>query len=324
MPQDTTEAGRVGGGDGTTAGPLPLPPGELCFLVAGSKDSREFLTLGKRGFDSLLGLLDRNGISVRELDGVLDFGCGCGRVMRYWHGMSVKRIAGSDCNPALVEWCRESLRFAAVQTNNLEPPLGLASGSFDLVYAFSVFTHLPERLQFAWLRELGRILRLGGHLVISTHGPAHLDVISEDGARQLVFFPPWQQELFRHGQLVVIGTELAGANGCAAFHPVPFVKEVLAPCCGYSVIDWVEKGALGNPHQDLWLLRKEANAQVLGRGPQAGEVFEEWYLGVLEGYDAAMRRRQEELQRMLDGVFQSRGWKLLQLLRGMIGRRWNV
>jgi hypothetical protein len=40
----------------------------------------------------------------------------------------------------------------------------------DLVLCHSVFTHLPEDVQFAWLDELARILVPGGILIASTHG----------------------------------------------------------------------------------------------------------------------------------------------------------
>ena len=38
---------------------------------------------------------------------VLDFGCGCGRVMRRWADVSGPAFFGSDYNPNLINWCRE-------------------------------------------------------------------------------------------------------------------------------------------------------------------------------------------------------------------------
>ena len=61
--------------------------------------------------------------------------------------------------------------------NPLHPPLVYPGEAFDLVYAFSVFTHLPESIQFSWMRELSRVLKAGGYLAIST---LPLGVLPED------------------------------------------------------------------------------------------------------------------------------------------------
>lgn len=54
--------------------------------------------------------------------------------------------------------------------NEEAPPLPLDSGSFDLVWAISVFTHITDRWA-SWLLELHRILRDGGLLFATIHGP---------------------------------------------------------------------------------------------------------------------------------------------------------
>ena len=50
-----------------------------------------------------------------------------------------------------------------------EPPLDFASGSFDLIWALSVFTHLTDN-SLPWLAELHRTLRPGGLLIASYMG----------------------------------------------------------------------------------------------------------------------------------------------------------
>lgn len=39
-----------------------------------------------------------------------------------------------------------------------------------MVYGFSVFTHLDERMQDMWLLELRRVLNPGGILLLTVHG----------------------------------------------------------------------------------------------------------------------------------------------------------
>ena len=130
-------------------------------------------------------------------------------------------------------------RFA---TNDLEPPLPFGTDEFDLVYALSVLTHLTEPLQRAWLRELGRIVRADGLLLLSTHGEAYLDRLS-----------PEERLRFEQGKVVVRWGEAAGSNLCAAFHSRGALEKLTT---GFELVEFVPEGAKGNPHQDLAVLRR--------------------------------------------------------------------
>jgi ubiquinone/menaquinone biosynthesis C-methylase UbiE len=59
--------------------------------------------------------------------------------------------------------------------NASDPPLSFGAESFDFIYSISVFTHLPEEMQIAWLREMHRIAKVGATLVLTTHGDTLLD-----------------------------------------------------------------------------------------------------------------------------------------------------
>jgi ubiquinone/menaquinone biosynthesis C-methylase UbiE len=61
--------------------------------------------------------------------------------------------------------------------NDLAPPLPLESNSFDVVYAVSVLTHLSVAQQHAWLKELRRMLRPDGSLILTTHGEQSAKVL---------------------------------------------------------------------------------------------------------------------------------------------------
>ncbi len=221
----------------------PIPPFGLRILVAGSPDIGWFLESGRRGAESIHASLERNGLDLARVAPILDFGCGCGRVTRYWADKGVE-VHGSDLNSKLVAWCRRRLAFATFATNALAPPLAYADGRFGFVYALSVFTHLPETLQAAWMEELRRVLRPGGHLLLTTHGAHYLDELTED-----------ERSRFRAGLHVVRHDDRPGSNVCGAYHPEAYVRERLAK--GFSVVEFVPKGAIGNPWQDQWLLRRE-------------------------------------------------------------------
>ena len=107
---------------------------------------------------------------------LLDWGCGCGRILRHWADLTETRVCGCDIDPQMVGWCQANLPFADVARIELSPPLPYADSSFGLVYALSVITHLPEELQHAWVRECYRVLRPGGYLLFSTLGAYYLSL----------------------------------------------------------------------------------------------------------------------------------------------------
>lgn len=220
---------------------LPLPPEVLRLMVAGTGDTDWFLAAGRLAAESLTQLLTRHGIT---LDGasVLDFGCGCGRVLRHLRDAGAD-LHGCDSNPVAVEWCADHLPFARAAVNALESPLDYDSEAFDVVYALSVFTHLPQQLQSHWMSELRRVLKPGGVLVASLHGDATLHNLNRA-----------ERADYRAGRLVVRGGDLAGTNHCAAFHPPAFVRGDFAR--GFEVLALAREGAKGNPPQDAWVLRK--------------------------------------------------------------------
>jgi SAM-dependent methyltransferase len=224
---------------------LPLPPSRLMHLVAASEDVAWFLEGGARAAASLRAILGRHGVAPEGLGAILDFGCGCGRVMRHWESLRGPALHGTDYNPALVAWCAKNLPFARFRVNGLVGGVDYEDGTFDLVYALSVFTHLAGPSQEMWIGELARVLRPGGYLFFSTHGEHYAPRLPEaDRAR------------FRAGRLVVVASERAGSNACAAFHPETYVRGTLAPAARLEVVDFVPEGATGNPRQDAYLLRK--------------------------------------------------------------------
>lgn len=219
----------------------PLPPRRLMVRVAGTADGDWFLRSGRAAYDAITAH-----VPVQDTDAVLDFGCGCGRVLRYWSGHP-GTVAGCDRDAGGVAWCRDNLSFARVDGNGLAPPLGYADESFDLVYALSVFTHLTEALQGAWRDELHRVLRPGGRLLLTTHGESYLSRLEPD-----------ERARFDRGELVVRWSELPGTNLCSAYHPEPYVRGFLAN--GFELVEIEPEGALGNPTQDLIVLRRPLSA----------------------------------------------------------------
>jgi SAM-dependent methyltransferase len=219
---------------------VPLPPSRLRVLVDGQGDPEMFVRAGRASAVVIGGALERAGVEITSLSPVLDFGCGCGRVARHWAGMPGLELHGCDAEPALVEWCAEHLGFMQARLNGPEPPLPYAGGSFGLVYAISVLTHLTESLGAAWLRELVRVLRPGGYLLITTHGTVHRSLL-----------PPAERAAFDRGELVVQRPRMAGTNACATFHPRSYVEQMLAP--HFDMVSFSGDGANRPLRQDVYL-----------------------------------------------------------------------
>ena len=223
---------------------LPLPPSELVVLVAGSPNVDWFLRFGQSMFEILLESLQKEGVAVEKLSAVLDFGCGCGRILRHWRTVQGPQLYGADCNTRLIEWCRENLPFAQFSTNTPHPPLPYSDQSFDCVYAVSVFTHMSEALQGSWMKELKRIVRPGGYVLFTTHGESFREKLT-----------PLEREAFTAGNLVVRYEEASGTNLCSAYHPEAYVRHQLS--AGYTVKTMIPAGTREALHQDLYILRRD-------------------------------------------------------------------
>jgi SAM-dependent methyltransferase len=221
---------------------LPLPPPNLLFRVAGTTDTDWFIEGGRLSEESIRAALTRAGAPIESLRAILDFGCGCGRVLRRWRNLDA-RICGTDLSAPGVRWCRAHLPFVEAAVNGLEPPLAYDDASFDLVYAASVLTHLPVKTQLAWCDELRRVLRPGGHLLLTVHGEAYVEQLNDE-----------ERLIYEEGGCVVRWGEAAGSNFCMTIHSPEFVRDRLAD--GWEFVEHTPRGALGSPVQDLVVLRK--------------------------------------------------------------------
>lgn len=221
---------------------LPLPPPRLVYIISATYDLEVFYAQSLRGAAWIQNILKKHNLDINKFEAILDFGCGCGRVMRQWHDLKGPALYGSDYNPKLVQWCQQNLPFAAFHTNHLAPPLPYVDQQFDFIYTISVFTHLPEDLQEQWLKELTRILKPKGFLIITLHGEARSGDLT-----------PEQKQLFDSGQMIVRGEKYRGSNVCGAYHPESYVRQHFIK--DLTIIDVIPCGTTDGG-QDVYLLQK--------------------------------------------------------------------
>jgi SAM-dependent methyltransferase len=230
------------GGDQKTDG-LPVPPARLRTTVAGTPGLAWFLDSGRKQASIITDAVARHEGPIEDVGRLLDFGCGCGRVLRHWSGLTHTEIHGSDFNRALVRWCQSNLRFARCSVNGLQPPLASDAGEFDVVYAVSVFTHFPQELESAWIDELSRVLKPGGLLLLTTHGDDYADRLDDE-----------ERRAYESGEVVVRWPKVAGTNLCTTFHPEAYVRDRLAP--GLELLELTPRGGtVGSRRQDLVVFR---------------------------------------------------------------------
>ena len=219
---------------------LPVPPANLLIGIGGATTPAAYLHGGVVVATAIRKVLEDHGVSVAEAGAVLDFGCGCGRVLRRLRDLTpAVELHGTDYEPAPIEWCRQQLPFASFAINQLAPPLRYPDATFGIAYSFSVFTHLPHDLQAAWSAELRRVVKSGGHAVITLHSDGESGALGADERRR-----------FDAGVLVVRYGSVPGSNLCAVFHPVAYIERSLAQ--GWELLE-IRASDAG---QTLVLLRK--------------------------------------------------------------------
>ena len=222
---------------------LPIPTPVLLVSTTGSADHLCYLDGGLKAKESILDALNEQGIDISKLPRILDFGCGCGRVLRHWRNLDHVDVHGVDIDSRAVKWCNRNLSFCNVRVSGLVPPLLYPADHFSFIYALSVLTHLPEHLQKSWLKEWQRVLSPNGILVFSLHGDYYRSSLTDS-----------EREIYDSGYLVVRNAGSAGTNRCGAFHPPEYAMQHLTE--GFELLKHIPRGARGNPQQDLYLLRK--------------------------------------------------------------------
>lgn len=116
---------------------------------------------------------------------VLDFGSGWGRYTRlFLKDTPPECLVGVDVDPDFVALSAQLLPGVKFSIVPPLPPTDLPSHHFDLIYAYSVFSHLSEQAHQAWISEFARILKPGGLIVVTTQARGFIDFCASIRQRQ--------------------------------------------------------------------------------------------------------------------------------------------
>lgn len=164
----------------------PVPPEELRWRAAGTRDAEAFLASGA----AIVEFLDRQALaaerkSLSDFSTILDFGCGCGRLMRALRPAADQwaTVHGTDIDADAIGWCKQNIADATFAINADQPPLSYPDKSIDLVFAVSVFSHFDADQQFRWLAELQRIVKPAGYLLITFRHREGLEQVADPALR---------------------------------------------------------------------------------------------------------------------------------------------
>ncbi|MFC3069700.1 class I SAM-dependent methyltransferase [Phenylobacterium soli] len=240
---------EVFGHDGLKA--FPVPPEPLQIRVTGAAVGY-FSAGGREVARQIEEILEAYGVPFPERGRVHDFGSGPGRVLAQ---MAVRHphtlFSASDIDAEAMAWCAEHMsHFGEFFVNQPQPPLPFADGELDLVYSISIFTHLPEDMQHAWLAELARVVKPGGFVLTTKTNPYVYDL------------PDWMTNAAREKGFVY-APDMGQVDGLPdfyrlAYHTEDYVRRVWGE---YFEVLHVGSHDL-NTTQDAVLLRKPTSAPV--------------------------------------------------------------
>ena len=172
------------------------PPEDVHSMTRGAQNAAGGLYEANMVIDALRSA----GGEIERVGAALDFGCSSGRVLRplaaayphvAWHGC--------DPNERAVRWAAEQLPGVSFFGSGDRPPLALEDDSLDLAYAISIWSHFEPQRGLEWFEEMRRLLRPGGHLVITTHGPTSVAYYCAAGLRTASQSLQIATDLYRRG-----------------------------------------------------------------------------------------------------------------------------
>ena len=148
---------------------LPTMPEESIQLRFAGSTGDATLDAAFSAYTLFNQIAQKNLDNSAKLNKVLDFGCGWGRIIRFFlKNVEPSGLWGIDCFPDVIEICNQTNKWCNFELIDPMPPTSFSDDTFDLIYCYSVFSHLSEEAQLNWLEEFSCKLRPGGLLIATT------------------------------------------------------------------------------------------------------------------------------------------------------------
>src|SRR5262245_52451371 len=129
--------------------------------------AREFRDeMSKKPFDRKM--LDWLAEKVNGLGTICDLGCGVGQVAGYLHSRGAS-VCGIDLSSEMIKQAQRLNPDITFQQGNMLALTNIADNSFAGIAAFYSIIHIPRASVVAAVREMKRVLRPGGTLLLTFH-----------------------------------------------------------------------------------------------------------------------------------------------------------
>jgi SAM-dependent methyltransferase len=185
-------------------------------------------------------------LALRDGDRVLEAGCGYGWISSSLLSAAKIRWTGVDLSEAMIEFCLSKNGSAVAGCGIVADgqQLPFRANAFDAVLCSGVLMHVRDELSM--LRELVRVVRPGGRLVVSGNNlltpyglPAWFWARCRGGVKQSFRFP-WTYRRWLRG-LGLRVDRMSGDTLFATRVTLPFGLGSFPPACVFGAVVWPDR-----------------------------------------------------------------------------------
>jgi len=222
---------------------MSWPPYPMLYDALGSVSYAAYYHGGLRTSAYLLERIDE--LLPDERLRVCEWGCGPARIVRH---LATSRLAeglelfATDSDSDTIAWCRKNIDGVDFRDHARSPSLPFEENELDFLFSVSVFTHLSENMHHAWLKELLRVVRPGGFVLLTVHGE-HFKAKLGAGERRR----------YEAGQLVVRGGARLGSRLYSAFQSPAYMRQTLLE--GLEIVRHDPVAVPDCLTQDVWVVK---------------------------------------------------------------------
>lgn len=217
-------------------------PDSLAFYISGGRADAELMITSAQ-------LVGHDPAAAKAW---LDFGCGYGRVVRFLtEQVSPSAVWVTDVLPGAAEFCARELGVTAVSA----PFDGGHRNEFEVIYAISVFSHLPLRAGADLLQQMRGALVPGGAVVFTTHGPSVSGSPGHYGSEFADRAADITATLERDGACYLPYRHSKDGSYGVTWHTEPYLRSAVEDATGgaLKVVSVTPRGLGG--HQDVYVLK---------------------------------------------------------------------